>query len=210
MNNTPWEEIYASEFSYKSLGISLANNVQDFDIYRGNLYLPLLYDVSVMPSSSIVRKSFLDDTIKFKEDVFVYEDWEFFTLLSRKTDNLFLNVETTLNRGHDDEVRLTRQPVTYKFQKRMEMIDRIWSKDTQFLKSHKSELLTVKSGILASLTKSLIFENNIKHAITNYTQFGNIRTKEYIFYHLILFLLIKIPFVSQIAKMLRSLFHMLR
>ena len=46
------------------------NNIEDFDVYIGNLYLPLLNDVAVMPSSSIVRKSILDHTIKFKEDAY--------------------------------------------------------------------------------------------------------------------------------------------
>jgi glycosyltransferase involved in cell wall biosynthesis len=210
MNNTPWEYIYEKKFSFKSLDISLEKNIQDFDVYMGNLYLPLLYDVSVMPSSSIVRKSFLDDTIKFKEEVFVYEDWEFFTLLSRKTDNLFLNIETTLNRGHDDEVRLTKQPVTYKHQKRLEMIDRIWLKDTQFIESYEPDLLKVKNGLLASLTKSLIFENKTREAIATYTQFKKIRTKEFRFYYLLLFLLINIPFMAQIARTFRLLFHKLK
>ncbi len=103
----PWEEVYEKKVKYSSFGLPPIERNEDFDVYLGNLYHALLNDPYILPSSAIVRSECLSEEIKFAEGVFLYEDWEFFALLSRHFDAAFLNVETVFNRGHKDEVRLT-------------------------------------------------------------------------------------------------------
>lgn len=109
------------------------NKREDFAVYWGDLYTWLLKDPYVLPSSAMIRRECTEAGIRFPEGVYLYEDWDFFARIARSWEGGFMDVETTINRGHDDDVRLTRSSALKASKNRLALIERVWRKDPDFI-----------------------------------------------------------------------------
>jgi len=128
----------------------------DFFIYRGNIYRPLLSDPYVSPSCTVVRRSALPRDFKICEEFRICMDWIFFALMSKTTDAAFMDVETMVNRGHRDAVRLTLSDYGIKAAERLKMIERVWKDDPEFIASHRHEVLQAERDQVLLVAKSHI------------------------------------------------------
>ena len=111
-----------------------------------------------------MRRDCLTEDTKFPEGVYLYEDWEFFARLSRTLEAAFLDIETTINRGHKDEVRLTRCSPMKAARNRLNLIGRVWKSDQLFKKQYGEEIRRVEGEQLLILVKNLLLESQPKNA----------------------------------------------
>lgn len=161
----PWEEVYENSIRYSDLNIALVLPRKDFSIYIGNLYYPLLKNPYVLPSSAIVRSECVKLDIKFTEGTPVYEDWEFFARLARTNVSAFLDIETAINRGHVDEVRLTQYSSKTKAENRLGLIERVWKADIDFMEKYKKEVKEIEGEQMIILAKCLLLESKPEIAL---------------------------------------------
>lgn len=159
-----WENIYEKSINCSSLNLPVKTPRKDFSIFLGNLYYHLLKDPYVSTCSAIVRSSCLNPVIKFDEALNVFEDWEFFARLSRDNISAFLNIETTINRGHVDEVRLTRCSPKIKARCRIKLIEQVWKSDDDFMNKYGGEAKAIENEQLIALAKYQLLESEVKDA----------------------------------------------
>jgi glycosyltransferase involved in cell wall biosynthesis len=120
--------------------------------YVGDIYYWSLYAPMVLPSTAIIRRSALSDETRFPEFDSV-GDWEFFARLSHRSAAVFVPRETTLNRSHDDAVRLTRADPRLRMQRRIGLIHRVWRQDPVFMQAHAEQVNRVEAAVLRRLAR---------------------------------------------------------
>ena len=159
-----WENIYEKSINYSSLNLPVKTPRKDFSIFLGNLYYHLLKDPYVSTCSAIVRSSCLNPVIKFDEALNVFEDWKFFAEFSRNNNAAFLDIETFFNRGHVDEVRLTRCSPKIKARCRIKLIEQVWKSDDDFMNKYGSEVKAIENERMIALAKYQLLESEVKDA----------------------------------------------
>ncbi|GAB4345445.1 MAG: hypothetical protein Kow006_02660 [Gammaproteobacteria bacterium] len=130
------------------------------DIYSLSLYRPV-----VLPSTAIFKRSLLATLPGFPEDNWMCGDWEFFARASRIAPCLYLSCETTLNRSHDDGVRLMRKDLGDRTRLRLESLRRLWKDDEQFMKVNANEVLGVEAKEIVILLKEACNQNQRDEAL---------------------------------------------
>lgn len=125
------------------------------EYYSVDLYAALLEHPYVLPTTAVFRKSFLGPDIRFVDSDFICGDWEFFARLSRSHKAIYMPVETACNRSHEDDGRLTRTPDLVQLQRRIEMLGRVWGRDSEFLENpdHRKILDRTQFCYLLALAK---------------------------------------------------------
>ena len=129
--------------------------------YRVHLYDALLEHPYVLPTTAIFRRSFLTPDIRFVDHDYICGDWEFFARLSRNHPAIYMPVETACNRSHEEAGRLTRTPDTVQLQRRLEMIERTWAADGEFMASaaNRRRVRDIRLRYLAALAKHQLRES---------------------------------------------------
>lgn len=151
--NQRWEEIFDTKerHSFREFSLSSRENHSDFHIYRGDIYYPSLFAPYVLPSTALIRRSCLDPDIRLVDHDPTCGDWDLFSRLSHRHSALFLDLETTVNRSHEDEVRLTRLPQHVQLARRLDMIERVWKTDRDFYAEHQEEVDMLEDSLLLKL-----------------------------------------------------------
>ena len=121
--------------------------------WLGDLYYWSLYSPMVLPSTAILRRSAIGGEPWFPEENQV-GDWEFFARLSHRCGGVFLPIETTLNRSHEDPFRLTRVDGRIRVAARLAMIRRVWRTDAEFVRTHRDEIDRAEAGCRRQLARA--------------------------------------------------------
>ncbi len=150
-----WGKILPQSFSGIELGLPVPSTSTDYHIYVGNIYLELLKEPYVNPCTALVRRAKIPQGFMFPPDNTHCGDWAFFAVLSRYNPCAFLDMETSLNRSHDDPVRLTRKSPRVQIYDRLKLIDEVWKSDTAFMESHKQEVDRVEGSTINKNVKIL-------------------------------------------------------
>lgn len=132
------------------------------DIYPLSLYRPV-----VLPSTAIFNRYLLDALYEFPEDNWMCGDWEFFARASRIAPCVYLSCETTLNRSHDDGVRLMRRDLGDRTKQRLESLRRVWKADEQFMATNENEVLRVEAREIEILFKEACEKNRREEALNH-------------------------------------------
>lgn len=147
-----WDDLYPSRTSSRALGVDVAGAPDDFPVYTGPMYRHFLDEAFVLPTTAIVRREALGD-LRFTEGMTIFEDWELFARLARDHDGAFVDVETAVNRGHNEPGRLTRCNSVAKAQCYLDMLDRVWKADATFRAEHPDALRHAESGAVLALAE---------------------------------------------------------
>jgi glycosyltransferase involved in cell wall biosynthesis len=205
----PWNEIFSKSTRYSSLNTKMAIPENDFDIFLGNLYYPLMFDPYVWPSGAVVRHECIDDTMKFAEGVFLYEDWEFFAKLSSKYNAVFMDIETFYNRGHSYDVRLTQCSKIKKAENRLRLIERVWKQDVSFSKKFANEIAGIEGEQLLILSKENLIDFKPKVARRFISQLDQLGLGQPKYKLLVLKIFAYLPGGSILLKMILGLRRLL-
>lgn len=142
-----WQRPFAS---VKATSLQLPR--QDFTISGGDIYAASLLCPYVLPSTSLIRKSALAQ-LRLPEIQATCGDWEFFARLSKQSQCLYVDLQTTFNRSHEDAVRLTRGDPGVRLGRRISMIDRVWRADRQFYSQQGDKVDEVQRRLLIQAAK---------------------------------------------------------
>jgi hypothetical protein len=122
-----------------------------YDVREGDIYAASLSAPYVLPSTALIRRSRIDPGLRLNESDATCGDWEFFARLSKRSGAVFMDVETTLNRSHEDAVRLTRLPRKLQLARRVAMVRRTWKADADFYEANRRSLDALERKLLADL-----------------------------------------------------------
>jgi glycosyltransferase involved in cell wall biosynthesis len=155
-----WRAVYEAHHAFDSLGLEAPVPRRDFTVHLGDIYALSLADPVVLPSTALIRRAALDRSgLALPETPMTHGDWEFFARLSRAEGALFTDVETTLNRSHEDAVRLTRLDPALRLARRIAMIDRVWRADAPFLARRRADIDAVQHALLLRLARLQLLES---------------------------------------------------
>ena len=147
-----WDEMYAERVRVRLDADARPDGGPDeVDAYAGDLYYWSIFSPMVLPSTAIIRRGALAPGERFPERDSV-GDWEFFARLSHRRGAVFVPVETTLNRSHDDAVRLTRHgrhPPAAAHRPHPASV----AADEAFAQAHAADLDRVETGCLRRLAR---------------------------------------------------------
>ena len=144
---------YRWQRPFSSVKTSLTLPRQDFTISAGDIHASSLFCPYVLPSTALIRKSALPAQLRLPEFDSTCGDWEFFARLSKQSSCLYIDLETTFNRSHEDAVRLTRVDSSIQLGRRIAMIDRLYRADRQFYSQYGDKVDEIQRGLLLQVAK---------------------------------------------------------
>lgn len=106
--------------------------VDSVQYWAGAMYRQLLDELPILTSSVIVRRSVLDHTTWYAERVPLFEDWEFFARVARRTSVAYVDAPTTVNIGHLDPGRVSKCSHVDRAESYRSLIERVWLTDDEF------------------------------------------------------------------------------
>lgn len=130
----PWEQILGPGFRYSSIA-TLPPGREDFLIYVGDLYEPLMTRLYIGTFTFLFRKDLPGGIPAFPADLPTFEDWQFFAELARRGAGSYLDCETAIQHGHDMP-RLTNADALIQAVTRIKLLERVWGADSEFLSRH--------------------------------------------------------------------------
>lgn len=178
----------------------------ELDIYRGDIYHASLYEPYVLPSTVLIRRRCMDPDIQLVEHDPTCGDWDFFARLSHRHSALYMDVETAVNRSHEDAVRLTRLPQPLQLRRRLDMINRVWASDPAFYAAHGTEVDAVRHEVSGRLARQQAMAGDIEGARQTIRQQRTLRaTRKPGMQDRILALTINLPGASVLLRALVAL-----
>jgi glycosyltransferase involved in cell wall biosynthesis len=205
-----WSNMFEQNYSFKDLDLNLS--IPDIPqttpmIHVGDIYHASLYEPHVLPSTAIFRRSLLPDDIRFIEYDSICGDWDFFARLSKAHNPVFVNFETTLNRSHEDDIRLTRTDHAIQLSKRIEFIKRVWKSDELFYKDNKSSVDQTLNQTLLELSYDHILNGKADAATSAFKEMtpplSGLSSKKLLISRMGTML----PGASQLLKLIRRMKH---
>lgn len=130
----PWDQILGPGAPYSSIA-SLPPGRDDFMVYVGNLYLPLMARLYIGTFTLLFRKDLPGSAPIFPVDLPTYEDWQFFGDLAKRGSGAYLDCETAIQHGHNMP-RLTDADALIQAVTRIKLLERVWGADSEFLARH--------------------------------------------------------------------------
>lgn len=211
-----WNKIFDTKqrYSFKNLSVPHIDPDAEFDIYRGDIYYPSLFAPYVLPSTALVRRRCLDPDIRLVDHDPTCGDWDFFSRLSHRYSSLYLDMETTVNRSHEDAVRLTRLPQHLQLARRLDMIERVWKRDDLFYSSHQQEVDVLEDALLLKLAAHQTMNNDKRAARESLRRRNQLKFKKRTIKDNLLAIILSLPgstrllnyvqFLKQIYTVLRA------
>lgn len=136
-----WEHIYEHFITLDEMTDGLPDSVpRSARLYFGQLFMASLNNYYVLPSTAVFRRSLVPPGLQFAEHDPICGDWEFFARLSREHTVGYLDFETTWNRSHDDDTRLTRTSWEKQLECRIDMLERLYFQDKDFYARHGKQV----------------------------------------------------------------------
>jgi glycosyltransferase involved in cell wall biosynthesis len=157
-----WEEALGPGRSFALLA-PLPRGVRDFPVYEGDLYRWQLTGCYVLTDTLVVRREQAGDALRFPEDLATYEDLECFVRLSRRGRAAYLDIETAHQRDHDGG-RLSQIDRVDKLDARIQLINRVWGADKQFLKRHSALYRRTLQELQERRIKAMLVDGHIHQA----------------------------------------------
>jgi glycosyltransferase involved in cell wall biosynthesis len=105
------------------------------DVYVGDLYPWQLTGLYVLTNTLVVRRAAAGDALHFAEDLRTYEDVECFIRLARRGPAAYFDVETAQQTDRATG-RLSGLPPFVKLGCHLEIIERVYGRDADFLARH--------------------------------------------------------------------------
>ena len=206
-----WDTVYSSSVNHPPLITTenIGKQNKPFKIYFGDIYHISLMNPVVLPSTSLIRRSAIDDDLRFIEHDPICGDWDFFARLSHRYSAAYIDIETTLNRSHEDSVRLTRTDTEEQINMRLNMIHHIWESDNEFITTHKEDINSVKYKLFTELVKHALSKGDIKSARQSIAKLNVIDSGKTEYNILILTIMLHIPGFHLLYRFARKLKHFL-
>jgi glycosyltransferase involved in cell wall biosynthesis len=157
-----WDEILGKGMPASSV-MKLPPGVDDFNFHTGDMYLRLLFAPYINVNTLMVRREQAGDALHFAEGTPTYEDWEFTSRIARAGKATYLDIETACQDNHGGP-RLTDSHTTECAKTRVEIIERVYGNDPEFLRIHGASYRKVLDEQRLIWIKGLIVRNEMDNA----------------------------------------------
>ena len=188
--------------SGREMGLPSAPDGEDYRIFLGKIYHPLLYEPYVLPSTALVRRRAIQGDAPFPEDNIHCGDWQFFAELTRNAPCVFVSLPTAMNRSHGDAVRLTRKSPRIRTLDRLKMISQVWRSDREFMAMHGAEVYGAEREVLQRLALLCVTEGRRDEAIEYLERWRRLPSGRLGMRGRLLFLAAHIPGGSRLAQLI--------
>lgn len=122
----------------------------------GPMYRQLLNELPILTSSVTVRRSALDADAWYTEHVALFEDWEFFARVARRSSVGYITQPTTVNVGHRDPGRVSKCSNLDRADSYRTLLERVWLADAAFMASHGAEARTAYGHALLAVAREAL------------------------------------------------------
>ena len=157
-----WDEILGKGRSISSV-INLPEGYEDFTFHIGDMYLLLLFEGYINVNTLMIRRVEAGDALHYAEGTPTYEDWEFSSRIARAGKAAYLDIETACQYNHGGP-RLTDSHPTECAKTRVEIIERVYGSDAEFLRNHGAAYRKVLDEQRIKWIKGLIVRGELDKA----------------------------------------------
>lgn len=157
-----WDEILGKGRPISSV-IDLPEGYEDFTFHIGDMYLLLLFEGYINVNTLMIRRVEAGDALHYAEGTPTYEDWEFSSRIARAGKAAYLDIETACQYNHGGP-RLTDSHPTECARTRVEIIERIYGSDAEFLRNHGAAYHKVLDEERIKWIKGLIVRGELDKA----------------------------------------------
>ena len=126
------------------------------ECWVGPMYRQLLNELPILTSSVVVRRSVLDSTTWFKERVVLFEDWEFFARVARRSAVGYAALPTAVNVGHQDPGRVSKCSAFDRAESYRALLERLWLADPEFLLEHAAAARSAHGRALLAVCREAL------------------------------------------------------
>jgi glycosyltransferase involved in cell wall biosynthesis len=135
----------------------------DFLVHIGDMSRAELADNYVLTSSLVVRRREAGDSLRFAEDLPIYEDWYCFAQLSLRGPAAYLDCETTWQHGVA-ELRISDADELSRDRAWITMNERIWQREPAFRQQHAEYYERIVQKYQVQLARRLIAAGLMREA----------------------------------------------
>jgi hypothetical protein len=139
------------------------------ECWVGPMYRQLLNELPILTSSVVVRRSALDSTTWFKEQVVLFEDWEFFARVARGRSVGYVTSPTTVNVGHQDPGRVSKCSALDRAESYLTLLERLWLADPEFLAGHGGAARSAHGRALLAVCREALLAGRRETALSTIT-----------------------------------------
>jgi hypothetical protein len=141
------------------------------DVYLGDLYAWQLTGLYVLANTLVVRRVDAGDALHFAEDLETYEDVECFVRLARRGKAAYLDIETAQQTERATD-RLSELPSVIKTSCHLQILEREFGRDAEFLASHRRLYRRTIARMRARLVRLQLSAGDFAAARTTARQHG--------------------------------------
>jgi glycosyltransferase involved in cell wall biosynthesis len=159
----PVPEALGGEAEQYSTSAALPAGRDDFTVWTGSFYLPLMMGNVVATFTLMARRG--GDALVFPTDQVTGEDWHAYGRLAGLGTGAFFDTETAWQHGHAGE-RLTGLPSHRMADAWLSALDRVWGNDPEFIASHKGAYRRARAGAYRMRARSMLRHGHPVEAVS--------------------------------------------
>jgi GT2 family glycosyltransferase len=135
------------------------------EYFVGPMYRQLLDELPILTSSVVVRRTALDSTTWYKERVALFEDWEFFARVARRSAVGYVAAPTTVNVGHRDPGRVSKCTTLERDESYLTLLERVWMSDPEFVSQHSDAVRSAHGRALLAVCREALLSGRRELAL---------------------------------------------
>ena len=135
-----WDEVLGRAMPAGDVLDNFSLATPETRLYIGSLYRQSLDNYFVLPSTALFRRSQVPEHLRFPPHDPICGDWDFFARLSKDAPLCFVDCDTTYNRSHTEDVRLTQTRMARQLALRIDFLERVYLADKEFYAAYKQEV----------------------------------------------------------------------
>ena len=169
-----WNEVLGHSMAAGDILDNFSLATPETRLHIGSLYKQSLDNYFVLPSTALFRRSHVPEHLRFPPHDPICGDWDFFARLSKDAPLCFVDCDTTYNRSHSDDVRLTQTGMIHQLALRIDFLERVYYADNEFYAANKQIVDRVWKERLIQLSLLHLLDSDRNAARAAASRFGAI------------------------------------
>ena len=169
-----WNDVFGQSTAAEDILANFSIATPETKLYIGSLYRQSLDNYFVLPSTAMFRRSHVPKHLRFPPNDPICGDWDFFARLSKDVPLCFVDCDTTYNRSHTEDVRLTQTRMVRQLVLRIDFLERVYLADKEFYAAYKQEVDSVWRERLVQLALQHLLNSDQEAARSAVSKLGAI------------------------------------
>ena len=159
----PVPDAIGGEQASYSTSAALPRGRDDFDVYTGSFFLPLMLG-NVVASFTLMARRDPRGSLIFPTDQATGEDWQAYGRLAGLGRGAYFDTEMAWQHGHAGE-RLTGMPGHHMADAWLSALDRVWGSDAEFVAANAAAYRKARADANRMRAKSLLRHGHLVQAV---------------------------------------------